>query len=85
VTITFYRDIGHVSNYFVWSVYNNETICFCNWNITTGPSAGLTKFQGLSTTYYQQLLDVGMLFCPSEAVKVNRILLDVALSHWEVV
>ena len=85
MTITFIRSKECVVNYFVYSEFNGQNICFCNWNVLTGPPAGIYTFTGPLATYYNQLLLAGILFCPSEAVKIKRILATNPITTWTVV
>lgn len=85
MTLLFIRSKKCVVNYFVYCEFKGQEICFCNWNALTGPPAGIVNFTGLNTTWFAQLIAAGILFCPSEATKVKRILLGNPLTDWTVV
>ena len=85
MNLIFYRTKQCIVNYFVWGEFNGQQLCFCNWNVLTGPAAGVYNFTGLPTTYFNQLTALGILFCPSEAVKIKRILSTPGLSQFTIV
>jgi hypothetical protein len=85
MSLLFIRSKVCVVNIFVWAEFNGQSVCFCNWNKLTGPPAGIVSFTGANTTWYNQLLAAGMLFCPSERTKIIRIILNNPLTDWTVV
>lgn len=85
MTLLFVRSKACVVNFFVWCEFNGQEICFCNWNKVTGPPAGIVPFTGGNAMWYNQLLAAGILFCPSEATKIKRVLLANTFASWTVV
>ena len=85
MTITFIREKECELNYFVYANFNGQAVCFCNWYVLTGPPAAVYPFTGLPPTFFAQLTAAGILFCPSEAAKIKRIIDGYPVTSWTVV